>query len=271
MNSFSDLEKIAKKVRILALESIAAAGSGHPAGSLSSADILVALYFKVMKHDPKNPDWEDRDRFVLSNGHICPALYAVLALRGYFPESELLSLRKIGSRLQGHPQKGKLPGIETTSGPLGSGLAQSVGIALGGRLDGKNFRVYCLTSDGEHNSGNHWEAVMVASKYKLSNLVVIVDKNGIQLSGKTDEIMPFGELEEKYRSFGFSVFSVNGHNLSQVIETFERAKEEKEKPVAIIAETLAGRGVSFMEGKWQWHGKAPTEEELRKASEELRL
>ncbi len=271
MDSFSNLEKIAKKVRRLSLESIATAGSGHPAGSLSSADILTALYFKILKHDPKNPNWEERDRFVLSNGHVCPALYAVLALSGYFTENELFSLRKIGGRLQGHPQRGKLPGIETTSGPLGSGLAQAVGIALGGRIDGKNFRVYCLTSDGEQNSGNHWEAVMVASKYKLSNLVVIVDKNGIQLSGKTDDIMPLGSLEEKYRAFGFSVFSVNGHNFDQLIGAFEKAKEEKEKPVVIIAETIAGRGVSFMEGKWQWHGKAPNEEEFKRAIEDLKV
>ncbi len=269
MNSFSDLAQISQKVRKLALESITQAHSGHPAGSLSSADILTALYFGVLKHDPKNPNWEERDRFILSNGHVCPALYATLALSGYFPESELSSLREIGSRLQGHPQRGKLPGIETTSGPLGSGLAQAVGIALGGRLDGKNFRVYCLTSDGEHNSGNHWEAVMVAAKYKLTNLIVIVDKNGIQLSGRTDEIMPLGVLEDKYKAFGFSVFSVNGHDFAQIIEAFERAKEEKEKPVAIIAKTVAGKGVSFMEGRWEWHGKALSQEELKKAVEEL--
>ncbi len=269
MNSFLSLEETAKKVRKLALESITTAGSGHPAGSLSSADILTALYFKVLKHNPQNPNWEERDRFVLSNGHVCPALYAALALSGYFPESELSTLRKIGSRLQGHPQKGKLPGIETTSGPLGSGLAQAVGIALGGRLDGKDFRVYCLTSDGEQDSGNHWEAVMVAAKYKLSNLVVIVDKNGIQLSGKTDDILPLGSLEDKYRAFGFSVFSVDGHDFDQIIQAFERTKEEKEKPVVIIAETVPGKGVSFMEGKWQWHGKPLSEEELKKALEDL--
>ncbi len=271
MDSFWDFVEISKKVRKLALESIVQAHSGHPAGSLSSADILTALYFRVLKHNPKNPNWEERDRFILSNGHVCPALYATLALSGYFPESELSSLRKIGSRLQGHPQRGKLPGIETTSGPLGSGLAQAVGIALGRRLDGKNFRVYCLTSDGEHNSGNHWEAVMVAAKYKLTNLIVIVDKNGIQLSGDTDKIMPLGSLEDKYKAFGFSVFFVDGHDFDQIIGAFEKAKEEKEKPVVIIAETIAGKGVSFMEGKWEWHGKPPSDEELKKAIEELEI
>lgn len=269
MGLFLDLEEKAKEVRKLALEAIASAGSGHPAGSLSAADILTALYFKVLRHNPENPDWEERDRFILSNGHICPALYAALALSGYFPVSDLYSLRKIGSRLQGHPHRGKTPGVETTSGPLGSGLAQAVGIALAARLDDKDFRVYCLTSDGEHNSGNHWEAVMVASKYKLSNITVIVDKNGIQLSGRTDDIMPLGLLEEKYKAFGFSVLSINGHDFGQILDAFDKAKKGKEKPTVIIAETIAGRGVSFMEGNWRWHGKALTKDELESALEEL--
>ena len=269
MSSFYDFEEKAKKIRKLALEAIASAGSGHPAGSLSTADILVALYFKALDHKPENPDWEGRDRFILSNGHICPALYATLALSGYFPVSELFSLRKIESRLQGHPHRGKTPGVETTSGPLGSGLAQAVGIALGARLDNKNFRVYCLTSDGEHNSGNHWEAVMVASKYKLSNLVVIVDKNGIQLSGRTDEIMPLGDLEDKYKAFGFSVLTINGHNFKEILDAFDKSKKEKQKPTVIIAKTIAGKGVSFMEGNWKWHGRPPSKSELEVALKEL--
>jgi transketolase len=269
MSSYQDLKEKAQEIRRLALKAIYQAGSGHPAGSLGSADLIAAFYFRILNHDPKNPNWENRDRFILSNGHVCPAQYAALALSGYFPISEMENLRKLGSGLQGHPHKGKLPGIETTSGPLGSGLAQAVGICLSARIDKMTFQVYCLTSDGEHDSGNHWEAVMVASKYKLNNLTVLVDRNKIQLSGNTQDIMPLEPLDLKYKAFGFNVIEIDGHNFEEIINAVSSSKEYKEGPSVIIANTIAGKGVSFMEGKWQWHGKAPNKDEFLKAMEEL--
>ncbi|BCX14399.1 MAG: transketolase [Patescibacteria group bacterium] len=269
MLSYQELSDRAREIRILVLKSIFNAGSGHPAGSLGTADIFAAFYFGILKHDPKNPEWEDRDRFILSNGHICPAQYAALALSGYFLTSKLNNLRKIGSGLQGHPHKGRLPGVETTSGPLGSGLAQAVGISLAARLDGKELRIYCLTSDGEHDSGNHWEAVAVASKYKLNNLTVIVDRNKIQLSGDTEDIMPLEPLTDKYKAFGFNVLEIDGHDFGQIFEAVEKARNFKDGPTVIIAQTIPGKGVSFMEGKWQWHGKAPNEKEFEEAVKEL--
>lgn len=269
MTSYYELEDKAKKVRRLVIESIYKAGSGHPGGSLGATDIIIAFYFHILNHKPEEPNWPDRDRFILSNGHICPAQYAALSLAGYFPVSEIKNLRKFGSGLQGHPHYGKLPGVETTSGPLGSGLAQAVGIALAARLDKKNFQVYCLTSDGEHNSGNHWEAVMVASKYKLNNLTLVVDRNKIQLSGNTKDIMPLEPLFLKYKSFNFNVLEVDGHNFEEIIKAVGEAKNYKDGPSVIIANTIAGKGISFMEGKWKWHGKAPNEEEFKAAMFEL--
>lgn len=266
----SELQKIANEIRRDVVKMIAEAGSGHPAGSLGSADIFTAFYFQILNHDPKNPDWEERDRFILSCGHYCPAQYAALARAGYFSQTELKQLRKLGSRLQGHPVRGSLPGVETTSGPLGSGLAQAAGIALAGRLDGTHFRVYCLTSDGEHDSGNHWEAVAFAAKYRLGNLTAIVDKNGIQIDGNTKDVMPMEPLKEKYLAFNWNVLEVDGHDFSQIIDAANEAKKIDDKPTVIIAKTIPGKGVSFMEDDFTWHGTAPTKEEAKAALEELK-
>jgi transketolase len=264
-----ELEKTATEVRKDILKMIFAAGSGHPAGSLSVADILVALYFQVMNHDPKKPFWPERDRFILSNGHTCPALYAVLAKAGYFKPKELKNLRKLGSILQGHPERLRLPGIETSSGPLGEGLAQAVGMALAAQLDQARFRVFCLTSDAEHQEGNHWEAVMVAAKYKLANLTLFVDRNQIETSGLTEEVMPLNPLKEKYLAFNWNVLEVDGHNFREIVNAVESARSYYEGPTVIIARTIAGKGVSFMEGDYRWHSKAPNKDELKRALREL--
>jgi len=265
-----ELQKKANEIRQEIIKMIFTAGSGHTAGSLSSADILTALYFSIMTHDPQTPDWIERDRLILSNGHVCPALYATLAHAGYFPLSELKTLRKLDSRLQGHPERQRLAGIETTSGPLGEGLGQAAGIALAARLDNRRFRIYCLTSDGEHDEGSHWEAVMFAAKYKLSNLTVFVDRNKIQLSGETEEIMPIEPLRNKYEAFNWNVVEIDGHEMEALIKAVDLARQEYEKPTVIIARTIAGKGVSFMEGKWEWHGKAPNQQEAETALNELK-
>ena len=249
---------------------LAEAGSGHPAGSLGMADVFTALYFNLLNHDPQNPQWKDRDRLFLSNGHICPARYAAMAHAGYFRLSELNTLRKLGSRLQGHPERERLPGVETTSGPLGSGLAQAAGYAYAARMDDKKFRVFCITSDGEHDSGNHWEAVMFAAKYKLANLTSIVDRNNIQLDGPTEEVMPLEPLKEKYASFGWHTLDIDGHNMQAIIDAVGYAKATTDKPTVIIAHTIPGKGVSFMEGDYHWHGKAPNKEEAKQALIELK-
>ena len=263
------LEGIATEIRIAVIKMLARAGSGHSAGSLGMADVFASLYFHILNHDPKNPLWEDRDRLVLSNGHICPAQYATLSIAGYFPAEELSSLRQINSRLQGHPHRGSLPGIETTSGPLGSGLSQAIGIALAGKLDSKQWRVYCLLSDGEHNEGNHWEAVMFANKMKINNLVAIVDRNYIQIDGRTEDIMPLESLRDKYISFGWYVLEVDGHNSYEIIGAVNEALVIYEKPTVIIAHTIPGKGVSFMENNYLWHGKTPNEKEEKLALEEI--
>jgi len=264
-----ELQQKANKIRQLVIETLLEAGSGHTAGSLGMADIFTALYFYILKHDPKNPSLPDRDRLILSNGHICPVQYVTMALAGYFEIDELKTLRKINSRLQGHPHRTSLPGLETTSGPLGEGLSQSIGIALAGKLDNKNYYVYCLTSDGEHQEGNHWEAVMFAGKNKLSKVIQIVDRNHIQISGKTEEVMPIDPLVEKYRSFNWNVLEANGNNISDFITAVLKAKERLDKPTVIIAKTIPGKGVSFMENDYLWHGKAPTKEEAERALKEL--
>jgi transketolase len=246
------------------------AGSGHPAGSLGMADVFAALYFKIMNHDPKKPDWEKRDRLFLSNGHIVPARYAAMARAGYFPRTWLKKLRKLKSPLQGHPERIKMPALESTSGPLGSGLAQAAGYALAARMDDKRFRVFCITSDGEHNTGNHWEAVMFAGKYKLSNLTVFVDRNNIQIDGYTEDVMPLEPLREKYKAFNWHVLDIDGHNMEEIIEAVEQARAVYEKPTVIIAHTIPGKGVSFMENQPEWHGKAPNIKEAKKALQELR-
>jgi len=264
-----DLRKKAELVRRDIIQMLEEAGSGHVAGALGMADVLTALYFNILKIDPQNPDWKDRDRLVLSNGHICPVLYAVLAERGFLPVTELKTLRKLGSRLQGHPFREALPGVETTSGPLGCGLSQSVGMALVGKMDRKNWRVVCLMSDGEQDEGNIWEGAMLASKYKLDNLVAVIDRNNIQIDGITEEVMPLEPLGEKYKAFGWEVTEIDGHDFEQIINAFEKASEVKGKPTLIIAKTIPGKGVSFMENRCEWHGKAPNKEEAEKALKEL--
>lgn len=248
---------------------LAAAGSGHSAGALGMADVFSVLYFSVLHHDPKNPSWKDRDRLVLSCGHICPVLYAGLAESGYFPVEELVEQRKFGSRLQGHPSRLDCPGVETSSGPLGQGISQAIGMALALRLEKNPARVYCILSDGEHNEGQVWEALLFAAKYQLSNLTVIIDRNNIQISGKTQTIMPLEPLCEKYESFNWHVIEVDGHSVAEIEAACTAAQSITEKPTCIIAHTTPGKGVSFMENNYIWHGKAPTATQAAQALQEL--
>jgi len=264
------LEEKANEIRQDIISTLVEAGSGHSAGPLGMADIFTALYFHILNHDPKRPDWPDRDRLILSNGHICPVRYVTMAHAGYFPIEELKTLRKINSRLQGHPHRTTLPGVETTSGPLGSGISQSIGVALTSRLDKKKYRVYCLTSDGEHDAGNTWEAVMFAGKNKLSNLTVVIDRNNIQIDGFTEDIMPLEPLRHKYESFNWHVIDVDGHNIAHFVDAVAEAQAIYEKPTVIIAHTIPGKGVSFMEKDYTWHGKPPTPNEAKLAIKELR-
>jgi transketolase len=264
------LEETATRIRKTIIETLLEAGSGHSAGPLGMADIFTALYFHILKHNPKIPDWPDRDRLVLSNGHICPVRYVTMAYAGYFPLHELKTLRKLNSRLQGHPHRTSLPGVETTSGPLGSGLSQAIGMALAARLDHKKYRVYCAMSDGEHDEGNVWEAVQCAAKYKLDNLTVIIDRNNIQIDGFTEEIMPLESLRAKYESFNWHVLEIDGHNFYSIISSVAEAQAIHERPTVIIAHTIPGKGVSFMENEYAWHGKPPNKEEARRALLELR-
>lgn len=264
------LESTANQVRQDIIEMLTEAGSGHTGGSLGMADVFTALYFHVINHNPKKPEWPLRDRVVLSNGHICPVLYAVMAHAGYFDRKELMTLRKLGSRLQGHPHRGALPGIENTSGPLGSGLSQAAGMALAARLNKETWRTYCMTSDGEHEEGNHWEAVMFAAKYKLSNLIQIIDRNNIQIEGYTEAVMPLEPLKEKYEAFNWHVLEVDGHNISAITAAVAEAQAIFERPTLIIAHTIPGKDVSFMENKYEWHGKSPTPEEAKMAIKELK-
>lgn len=264
------LKEKANDIRRSIIEMLLAAGSGHSAGPLGMADVFTAMYFHVLKHDPKNPAWDDRDRLVLSNGHICPVQYATLAHAGYFPVDELKTLRKFGTRLQGHPHRGALPGIETTSGPLGSGLSQIVGMALAGRMDKRNIFFYCLMSDGEHDAGNVWEATLLAGKEKLWNVIAIMDRNNIQIDGFTEDIMPLEPLREKYEAFGWHVLEIDGHNFEAIVNAVEEGKAIYEKPTMIIAHTIPGKGVDFMERKFEWHGKPPNKEEAALALAELR-
>jgi transketolase len=251
------LQSISKSVRRSILEMIYKAGSGHPGGSLSSTEIIVAMYYEILG---------ENDHFFLSNGHVCPALYAVMAERGLIEKDLLSSYTELDSPLQGHPEKTKLKGIENTSGPLGLGLAQAAGFAA----IKKDSYVYCETSDAEHNEGNHWEAVHFAAKYNLSNLIQIIDKNGIQIEGTVEEIMPLGNLKEKYEASNWNVIEINGHDFNEILSAVERAKKLKDSPCVIIAETVFGKGISFMEGNPDWHAKTPNEEEFRKAMEELK-
>lgn len=264
------LESKAADIRATIIEMLTAAGSGHTAGPLGMADIFTALYFRVLNHDPKNPEWAERDRLILSNGHIVPVRYATMAHAGYFPVEECLTLRKFGSRLQGHPERLKLPGLETTSGPLGSGLSQAAGMAYASRMNGDKNRIYCAMSDGEHDAGNIWEAMMWAGANKLSNLTGIIDRNNIQIDGYTESIMPLEPLREKYESFNWHVLEIDGHNIAQFIQACEEAKAIYEKPTLILAHTIPGKGIREIEGDYRWHGKPPSKDEAAVFLNELR-
>jgi len=254
------LTEKARDIRVSIIEMLVAAGSGHSAGSLGMADVFTALYFHILKHSPKVPSWPGRDRVILSNGHICPVLYATMAHAGYFPTSELLTLRKFGSRLQGHPHRDFLPMLENSSGPLGEGLSQAVGMALADRLDrGKSSDrfFYCLLGDGELDEGENWEAAMLAGKEKLGNLIAIVDRNNIQIDGFTEDVMPLHHLAHKFESFGWHTEEIDGHNFSAIVEAVGRAQAVFDGPSVIIARTIPGKGVSYMERDWKWHGAPP--------------
>jgi transketolase len=259
----------AVKIRTDILEMVAEAKSGHPGGSLSAVEILVSLFFYKMRHDPKHPQWADRDRFVLSKGHAAPALFATLAESGYFPASELKTLRKLNSRLQGHPDL-KVPGVEFPGGSLGVGLSAAIGMALAGKLDRRDYRVYALLGDGEMDEGETWEAAMAASKFKLDNLTAIVDRNGIQQDGLTEQIMPIEPLGYKWKAFNWHVLEVDGFDMRQVIEAMEKAENMRNRPTVIIAHTVKGKGVSFMEWDPAYHGKAPDKDTVRKLVEHMR-
>lgn len=265
------IEETANEIRKSIIDMLVAAGSGHSAGPLGMADVFTALYFgDVLNHDPKNTEDSLRDRVVLSNGHICPVLYATLAHAGYFPREELKTLRKFGTRLQGHPHRGHLPGIESTSGPLGQGLSQAIGMALSAKMDKAKYQVYCLTSDGEHNEGQIWEAVMFAGKNKLDNLTQIMDRNNIQIDGFTEDIMPLEPLRKKYEAFNWHVLEIDGHNIEATIGAINEAKAIYEKPVLIICHTIPGKGVDFMEFDPAWHGMPPNKEQAKEALNQLR-
>ena len=268
--TIKELELKAEAIRETIIEMLVAAGSGHTAGPMGMADIFAAFYFHILKHDPKNPGWEERDRLILSNGHIVPVRSAAMAHAGYFPIEECLTLRKFGSRLQGHPERLRLPGLETTSGPLGSGLSQAAGYAYGARMDGKKFRVYCCMSDGEQDAGNVWEGAMFAGANKLSNLTAVMDRNNIQINGMTENVMPLENLRQKYEAFNWHVIEVDGHNIREFIDAIEQAKAIYEKPTLILAHTIPGKGISEIEFDYTWHGKAPSKEEAEKFLKELR-
>lgn len=267
-NDLTNLAKTAQQIRIDVIKMITQAGSGHPGGSLGMADIFTVLYFKILQHRPSEPTWENRDYLLLSNGHICPVLYATLAKVGYFRPEKLNSLRKINSELQGHPKIQPTLGIEISSGPLGQGISQACGLALALKKDNKPNHIYCLMSDGEQQEGQVWEAYMLAAKNKLNNITVIIDRNHIQIGGNTEEIMPLENLKQKIEAFGWAVLEINGHNFSEIINALTKAKND-DRPTAIIANTVLGKGVSFMENNYKWHGKAPSQEEAVQAIQEL--
>ncbi|GDX62845.1 transketolase [Candidatus Saccharibacteria bacterium] len=263
IHSDKELELIANHIREDIIKMLVEAGSGHTAGPLGMADIFTALYFEVLRHQPHNPEWPERDRVVLSNGHINPVLYATMARAGYFEIDELKTLRKFGTRLQGHPERLRLPGLETTSGPLGSGISQASGMALALRMNQeKQQRVWCLTSDGEHQEGNTWEAIMFAGKNKLSNLTVIVDRNNIQIDGMTEDVMPLEPFAMKYQSFNWHVIEINGHDFDDIVSAMNQSKAIFEKPTCIIAHTIPGKGVDFMEFDFRWHGIPPGSKDI---------
>ncbi len=252
-----ELELTANDIRQDIIKMLVEAGSGHSAGPLGMTDVFTALYFEVLNHRPKHPDWPERDRLFLSNGHIVPVRYVTMAHAGYFPQTELMTLRKFGSRLQGHPERVRLPGLESTSGPLGSGLSQAAGHALALRMDNSHSRVYCVTGDGELDEGNAWEAIMFAAAKKLNNLTAIVDRNNIQIDGPTERIMPLDDLSAKWAAFGWHVIEIDGHNMQAIISACNLAKAVVERPTVIIAHTIPGKGVDYMEYDYHWHGMPP--------------
>ena len=269
INDVNELRKMTVNIRKGIIEEVYSGQSGHPGGSLSIADILTVLYFNQLNIDEKNPKWEDRDRFVLSKGHCSPALYSCLANRGFFPLEDLKTFRNIKSYLQGHPDMKNIPGVDMTTGSLGQGLSTAVGMAIAGKMDNKNYRVYCVLGDGEIEEGQIWEAAMSANKYKLDNLCIIVDNNNLQIDGTIKEVMSPYPIDEKFRSFGFEIIKIDGHNIQEIIDAFDVAKNVKEKPVCIIAKTIKGKGISYMENQVGWHGKAPNGEQYKIALEEL--
>jgi transketolase len=267
--SVAEMEAVAKRLRRHIITMIGKAGSGHPGGSLSAVEILTALYFKVLRHKPLDPQWPDRDRFILSKGHAAPALYATLAECGYFPVEELLTLRQMDSRLQGHTDRTTTPGVEMSAGALGQGLSFAIGVALAGRLDSKDYRVYVLLGDGECDEGQVWEGAMAAAHFKVDNLVAIVDNNGQQIDGWNRDVMNLEPFNKKWRAFGWHAIEVDGHSIPQLIDAFDQAKKIKGQPTVIIAHTVKGKGVSFMENNPDFHGKAPNAEEVKLALKEL--
>ena len=264
-----ELKKIATDIRIGAVTAVFNAKSGHPGGALSSADILACLYFNELNVDAKNPKDENRDRFVLSKGHSCPGLYSALALKGFFPYEELKSFRHTGALLQGHPDMKAISGVDMSAGSLGQGFSCACGMALAGKLNNKNYRTYALVGDGESQEGQVWEAIMFAAHYKLDNLLMIIDNNGLQIDGRVEDVMNVMPYESKLNAFGWNVITIDGHNIEEILDAFAKAKEVKGKPTAIIAKTVKGKGVSFMENQASWHGKAPNEEQYNIAINEL--
>lgn len=269
ITKIEELENKAKQIRKGIIEQVYKAQSGHPGGSLSIADILTVLYFNELNIDEKNPDWTERDRMILSKGHCAPALYSCLANRGFFEVKELETFRDINSRLQGHPDMTKIAGVDMTTGSLGQGLSVANGMAIAGKLDNKNYRVYCILGDGEIEEGQIWEAAMTANKYKLDNVCVIIDNNNLQIDGTIEEVMSSYPIDEKFRSFGFQIINIDGHNIEEIMKAFEVAKNIKQKPTCIIAKTVKGKGVSYMENKVEWHGKAPNKEQFEQAMKEI--
>ena len=269
MNEIERLENIAKQIRLDIIEEVYSAKSGHPGGALSAADILAVLYFHEMNINEKKPNMENRDRFVLSKGHASAALYATLANRGFFSIDILKTFRNINSNLQGHPDKNKVPGVDMTTGSLGQGLSAANGMAIAAKMDNKDYRVYCILGDGEIEEGQIWEAAMTSNKYKLDNLCVIVDNNNLQIDGTIEEVMSSYPIDEKFRSFGFEIIKIDGHDIEEIIKAFEVAKNIKGKPTCIIAKTVKGKGISYMENQVGWHGKAPNEEQYKEAIAEL--
>jgi transketolase len=270
IQDIAKLEEKANEIRVDIIKMLEKAGSGHSAGPLGMADIFTALYFNIMHNDPQNPLWEDRDRLFLSAGHTVPVRYVTMAHAGYFDKKKLSTLRKLGSDLQGHPERKRMPALESTSGPLGSGLAQAAGYAYAARMDRKRFRTYCVCSDGEHQEGNHWEAVMFAGNYRLSNLTVFVDRNNIQIDGHTEEVMPLEPLAAKYEAFNWHVLHINGHNMQEIIDAVGHARAVYERPTVILCHTIPGKGVDFMENDYKWHGMVPNHRQEIEAIKELR-